>query len=197
MKLAGNNWNVDANIASSREYFPVAGNDTGKEFNDVSGNDPYATTTLPSYDYSPSLNEVLDVGNLDKGSSSSLVRKVLISGATLLVTAGSLLSTISSSKPTLSEKNIEYVNGSITYSLKITYTKVGTLYVKVANEEKSEQKQYTLPWDDSVTSSGSSKIKTITDSFDISSWTNQATLTISAQNGYGVNQLDKESFILK
>jgi hypothetical protein len=197
MKLAGNNWNVDANIASSREYFPVAGNDTGKEFNDVSGNDPYATTTLPNYDYSPSLNEVMDVGNLDKGSSSSLVRKVLISGATLLVTAGSLLSTISSSKPTLSEKNIEYVNGSITYSLKITYTKSGTLYVKVSNEKKSEQKQYTLPWDDSVTSSGSSKIKTITDSFDISSWTNQATLTISAENGYGLNQLDKESFILK
>jgi hypothetical protein len=33
MKQAGNNWNVNANIASSREYFPVAGNDIGKEFN--------------------------------------------------------------------------------------------------------------------------------------------------------------------
>jgi hypothetical protein len=197
MKQAGNNWSVDANIASSREYFPVASNDTGKEFNDVSGKDPYATTALPSYDYSPSLNEVLDVGNLDKGSSSSLVKKILLGGATLLVTAGTLLSTISSSKPTISEKSIAYEAGTISYGLKITYTKTGTLYVKVSNEVKSEQKQYSLPWDDSVTSSGSSKIKTIIDSFDISSWTSQATLTISAQNGYGVNQLDKESFILK
>ena len=197
MKQVGNNWNVDANIASSREYFPAASNDTGKEFNDVSGNDPYMTVALPSYDYSPSLNEVLDVGNLDKGSSSSLVRKVLISGATLLVTAGTLLSTISSSKPTISEKNITYVNGTISYSLKITYSKAGTLYVKASNEEKSLEKQYSLPWDSSVATSGSSKIKTISDSFDISSWINQASLTISAENGYGINQLDKESFIIK
>jgi hypothetical protein len=123
MKAAGNNWNVDANIASSREYFPVAGNDVGQEFNNVSGNDPSATTSLPSYDYSPSLNEVLDIGNLDKGSSPSLVKKVLLAGATLLVTAGTLLSTISSSKPTISEKDVTYEEGTISYSLKITYTK--------------------------------------------------------------------------
>lgn len=192
----GNSWNVDANIAASRESFPVGDNDVGKEFNDVGGRDPSFTKALPDYDYSPSLNEVKDLGNLKKGGSSSFIKKAAIGGATLIVTAASLLSTINSAKPTISEEAINYSSYSLSYSMTLTYTKTGTLYLKVVDEKKNALKQeYSLPWDDTVVSEGTKKIKKIEGAFDTSSLGKSLTITISADNGYGTNQLDKKTFI--
>jgi hypothetical protein len=194
-KAQNSSWNVNSNISIGMEYFPYPNNNEGKEFNDVSGKDPYDLPDIPDGHYDSSISEVRDYGNLEKSQKRSGFLKKAVGITAVAVTAATLFSYINRVKPTIMDYSSSISSTSYSYWIVLKFAYKGTLYVKLSDGgDYTEQKEYPLELlEENLAEDGSYALNK-KGSFDISSIpSGEFTLTISSNTGLGITELKKET----
>lgn len=181
-----NDWNNDSNLASWRESYPGPDSSFGAEMNNVSGVDPGATKELPGEGIVDSLSEVRKEGKMKEASRPSSIRKVVIAGGMALVTAATIISTVTSGKPSVLDYSSETENNSFSYSFVLSYSKAGNLRVKLRQFYVDKIKEVSsYSWKEGSVN-GSLREKKISGSFDLSSLAKgKFSLMVEGNIGYG------------
>lgn len=181
-----NDWNNDSNLSAWRESYPGPDSSFGNEYNETGGTDPGATKDLPGEGISDSLSEVRKEGNMKEASKASSIKKVALTAGVALVTAATIISTVTSGKPTVSSYSSKTENNTMTYSFILAYSKAGNLKVKIRQfyvDKESVTSAYT--WAEG-SAKGSLREKKISGEFDISSLASgKFNLMVESNIGYG------------